>query len=528
MLYALKEMYKFSICFIKFQRDLSSIIRMERGVRQGPASSVLLFNCFMDGLFQHLEESCSREDLLNDIHTLIHADDTIILSTNRNKCIHTLIHADDTIILSTNRNKFIHTLIHADDTIILSTNRNKCIHTLIHADDTIILSTNRNKCIHTLIHADDTIILSTNRNKFIHTLIHVDDTIILSTNRNKLIHKCNELVTFLDENHLNLNIGKSGYLIINPKTCDIKSNIILNSGVLKYNASFEYLGVFVSDTGSLKQDVKKYIGHKRSNVSIKYTNFCKTNKNAPLYAKLEVLDKCVTSAIIYGCETWGKCTSDVELCYRSGLKTALNVRQNLNNEIYFETGKWPLLGRIKRAQLKFWLHINEYTLKYPDSAISKILPLGINDNINYLNYYNSLQAEFSDPISCQNSIEKMYFDKFSDKIISDHNNDIDSRLGTYYRINTQLKKYVPCPQTILEFERTIVTRYRTGSHCLAIEIGRMSNINRNDRVCACGVDVQTICHITTQYVYVYVLYVIVCLCVCIICNCMFMCMYLIV
>ena len=225
--------------------------------------------------------------------------------------------------------------------------------------------------------------------------------------------------------------------------------------------------------------------------SIKYTNVCKTNKNAPLCAKLEVLDKCITSAIIYGCETWGKCTSDVELCYRSGLKTALNVRQNLNNEIvYFETGEWPLLGRIKRAQLKFWLHINEYTLKYPDSAISKTLTTW--------NYYNSLQAEFSDPISCQNSIEKMYFDKFSDKIISDHNNDIDSRLGTYYRINPQLKKYVPCPQTILEFERTLVTRYRTGSHCLAIEIVRMSNINRNDRVCACGVDVQTIWHITTQ------------------------------
>ena len=199
-------------------------------VRQGAASSVLLFNCFMDGLFQHLEENCSREALLNDIHTLIHANDTIILSTSRNK----------------------------------------------------------------------------------------------------FIHKCNELVTFLDENHLNLNIGKSGYFIINPKTCDIKGNI-LNSGVLKYNASFEYLGVFVSDTGSLKQDVKKYIGHKRS-VSIKYTNFRKTNKNALLYAKLEVLDKCVTSAIIYGCETWGKCTSDVELCYRSGLKTALNVRQNLNEK----------------------------------------------------------------------------------------------------------------------------------------------------------------------------------------------------
>ena len=138
-----------------------------------------------------------------------------------------------------------------------------------------------------------------------HTLIHADDTIILSTSRNEFIYKCNELVTFLNESHLNLNLGKSGYLIINPKICDIKGNIILNLGVLMYNASFEYLGVFVADTGSLKQDVKNYIDHMRS-VSIKYTNFCKTNKNAPFYTKLEVFDKCVTSALIYGCEVWGE------------------------------------------------------------------------------------------------------------------------------------------------------------------------------------------------------------------------------
>ena len=50
----------------------------------------------------------------------------------------------------------------------------------------------------------------------------------------------------------------------------------------------------------------------------------------------------------------------------------------------------------------------------------------------------------------------------------------------------------------LRIRMHIVTRYRTGSHCLAIEIGRMTNINRNDHVCACGVDLQTIWHIIMQ------------------------------
>ena len=37
----------------------------------------------MDGLFQHLDENCSLEILLNDIDVFIHADDTILISTGR-------------------------------------------------------------------------------------------------------------------------------------------------------------------------------------------------------------------------------------------------------------------------------------------------------------------------------------------------------------------------------------------------------------------------------------------------------------
>ena len=88
MSFALKQIYKFSICILKFQGELSNSFRMERGVRQGAASSVFLFNAFMDGLFDHLDSRCNVENLLTDIHTLIHADDTILLSTSRDNFIH--------------------------------------------------------------------------------------------------------------------------------------------------------------------------------------------------------------------------------------------------------------------------------------------------------------------------------------------------------------------------------------------------------------------------------------------------------
>ena len=143
----------------------------------------------------------------------------------------------------------------------------------------------------------------------------------------------------------------------------------------------------------------------------------------------------------------------------------MNVRGNINNEIiYIESGKWPLSARIKQIQLKFWLYVNEYSIKYPESALSKVLNIGLRNNLAYLKYYQKLKADFSDPSSCQKIIEKGFLDTYKTKIVSAAVNDADSRLGTYYRVNPLLQKYVPNPQNIMEIERELVTRFRTGSH----------------------------------------------------------------
>ena len=61
-----------------------------------------------------------------------------------------------------------------------------------------------------------------------------------------------------------------------------------------------------------------------------------------------------------------------------------------------------------------------------------------------------------------------------------------------------LTNNVQVPQTSMEFERELVTRFRTGSHSLAIEIGRYSNISRENRLCSCGNGVQTVWHIMAE------------------------------
>ena len=103
-----------------------------------------------------------------------------------------------------------------------------------------------------------------------------------------------------------------------------------------------------SDTGKLKHDIDVNIEGKRSNVTIKFAKFCRKNFLAPLFIKLRVLSSCVTSSLLYGTEVWDVAkVPRLESLFRQGLKIALSVRNDVNNEIvYTEAGRNPLEHRL--------------------------------------------------------------------------------------------------------------------------------------------------------------------------------------
>ena len=87
---------------------------MYTGIKQGAASSVILFIALLDDIIDTLKERCESEPLLNDLHCLLHADDTLLLSTNRvlfvNKC-NTLIELFQEKKMSLNYKKSVYMLI---------------------------------------------------------------------------------------------------------------------------------------------------------------------------------------------------------------------------------------------------------------------------------------------------------------------------------------------------------------------------------------------------------------------------------
>ena len=124
--------------------------------------------------------------------------------------------------------------------------------------------------------------------------------------------------------------------------------------------------------------------------------------------------------------------------------------------------------------------------------------MGLQAKSPYLNYYLRLEIEFGDPKSCEESLTQGIIGAYQDKITSHFNKDKDSKIGTYHCINPTLSSNVPAPQLTLEFERELVTRFRTGSHSLAVETGRYSNTPRENRLCSCGTGIQTVWHVFAE------------------------------
>ena len=107
----------------------------------------------------------------------------------------------------------------------------------------------------------------------IHCLLHADDTVVVSTDRELFVKKCNTMLKYFKDNSMSLNFPKSSYMIINPKEGDTKSDLHLEYGTIEYKAKYVYLGVVVTDTGSISYDIDQFVQSKRANVTIKYNNF---------------------------------------------------------------------------------------------------------------------------------------------------------------------------------------------------------------------------------------------------------------
>ena len=130
---------------------------------------------------------------------------------------------------------------------------------------------------------------------------------------------------------------------------------------------------------------------------IKFYNFIRSNKLAPLAVKLKVLRACVVNSLLHNCETFGYLVPrDLESTYMKLIKCCLNIRSNVPNDIVFiESGLLPLKAVILVRQFKFYKERFFGTVK-KNSRRDKMLNMLLEDQnrTKYIQHYEDLVTRY--------------------------------------------------------------------------------------------------------------------------------------
>ena len=322
-----------------------------------------------------------------------------------------------------------------------------------------------------------------------HILLHADDCLLLATSKERLIEKFKCLEQYCMENSIRLQPKKCCFLAINSSETE---NIVLINGEISCKNEAIYLGSILTSTGNVNQDIAAEI-KKREKQFNRFQAFLRENYNAPLSVKGKVLDACVTSAVLFNCETWGNANiAGLEVLYRKALKRMLGVRKSVCNEFpYIELGRPSLTSVAHKRQFKFFKNC----LQDRDWPLQRyIIRKAMDVNCSFINHYNKLMETYgsADEVT-DRSIQRMK-ESITTKAESGR-----SRYAAYLKLNPTLRPADIYTSTAPTYKLHHTTRIRMISHNLQSELGRHRRppIPNEERLCTCG-DIETEEHYLKQ------------------------------
>ena len=311
--------------------------------------------------------------------------------------------------------------------------------------------------------------------KLIHILVHADDVTLLATSRENAISKLKTLAHYCKLNYIIPQISKCEFLTINGDNKTDKKPLPFGDSLLKHVEKLTLLGSHISVSGLLKDDLELHMA-KRYSSCIKFYNFCRENKLAPISVKIKVLKACVINSLLYNCETFGnRIPKGLETTYHKLLRCTFNVRPNTPVLLlYIESGLLPLKALILARQFKFFK-------RFPSTIVSLsnryyLLEALKNDPSSYLRHYIQLAGQYES----HHQIYEFYGNKMKDDLRNCAAKE-RYKYEIYLQINPELVRS-PFLQCLHPMAMDVI-RFRLGSHKLPIETGRWNRTPRESRYC---------------------------------------------
>ena len=287
-----------------------------------------------------------------------------------------------------------------------------------------------------------------------------DDTILAAELRESLGRKFECVYNFSDAKKQSINIDKTLYVHMSkspdtqPITCT-NGNISVSS--LEVGKSAPYLGMHLYHTNKLGDVIEYNINKRMFNVA-KFKSWLEVNKNTPFSIKLLVLDNCVLSSILYGCETWGDLSfirTKLETIELDLLKSTLGVKKGTpTNLVYHELNRGSIVTKIMDRQKAF---VNKIDGLSEDDALVKCV-WNQCQHLDICQYYNSL----SNDNFGLNKSQRV-------QLLNSSPKTMDERYRNLIGLNETHRIY---DSYVVDSCRTVITRWRLSNFDLAIETGR--------------------------------------------------------
>ena len=203
-------------------------------------------------------------------------------------------------------------------------------------------------------------------------------------------------------------------------------------------------------------DIDRIISHNinmRMKHVAKFYAWLEINENTPIETKLLILDNCVLSAILYGCEAWGdisKIEKKIATIEIQMLKRVLCVKKGTSNDIiFYELRRANVISKILDRQYKFFQKL--LSLTNEQSVVIDVIT--ICQKCSQINHYRKLHGN-----NC-----KVFFNNLDRKIRLDQ-----SPMITYYPHLVNLEKSMIYESFANYFFRKIITRWRLSSQVVRL------------------------------------------------------------
>lgn len=320
----------------------------------------------------------------------------------------------------------------------------------------------------------------------LHVMLLMDDAVVLATSREMCLRKFKVVCEFCNESGMLINKKKTKFFVINGQQDD-KQCFSSDGITVEYAAQYLYLGAWFDDSASMKMVLKLHETASEAIVN-KFAIFCASNTLMPFVFKKKVFDAAVTSALLYGSESWlTNQVKTIEKQYNKLIKCLLGVRRNTSvNLCMLEAGIVPLQSVLSERRKKFI--VSQFHDNNSERPLHYVYGICREENTPGFRFLESSRMGNGGASSLE-TIKRSVLEKAPGATkITTYVNEMNPLMKVHpvYKTNT----YIP------DYKRQSFTRLRLMSHQLKVEVGRWSRTPAEQRVCHCdGTSIQTEKHV---------------------------------